>query len=368
MRSSILAFVVVVTALSSSGAFAQTCTVGQPETCNVEGLVEFCDEGTLGTFDCSTAAEGATCAPLNCVGTGCPADIVRCENVRGGPCIGIGTLFDGDTANDNLLNFSVCESGSVCLADDAGETCAAPPAGTPGTCTVADSGLSCRGAFLLGCIGFASTNVQATPGVLDCAAVGAGFTCVEADGQVGCQNPACGAEGNGRCDNGTAVSCEGGEIIGESDCLTLGQACIQDSPAATPFCATADPACGVDGLGTCAGSTATICAGGSVTTTTDCSTVARVCGAIDATGRIGCIIPGGEGEGEGEGEPECADDNDCDDDEVCDDGECESDRSDRGGEPVAPAPGLFSCAQSGPLVPGALALAALAIVLRRRRC
>ena len=366
MRS-LLLVVVVVVVTAAGASHAQTCTVGQPETCTVDGDLEFCRDGVLEVFSCEGIAAGSSCAPLDCIGSGCPTDAVRCENVDGGPCFGIGPLFDADTANDVLLGAVPCESGSVCLLNAGTETCALPPAGVPGICAVTDAGINCRGTFIVSCIGFSAGNVGATPGVIDCREAGADFVCDDSDG-IRCINPACGIAGAGRCDGGTAVSCEGGSFVAETDCLTLGQACIQDDPAQTPFCATPDAACGASGLGVCTGDTAIICAGGQVSTTTDCSGVGRVCGAIDATGRIGCVVPGGEGEGEGEGEapPECTQDSDCDDGDVCDDGECERDRARDGGEPVAPAPGLFSCAHSGSLLP-ASALFIGALLLRRRR-
>lgn len=379
MRLSISFAAFVVTALGSISAQAQTCLETDPEVCNAAGDVEFCDPNTLTlqTLNCAETfnATGAFCGPLDCDGVDCPADRITCTNARGGACLGIATLFDGDESdNARELMTVTCGGSDACVVDTGtgAETCQAG-SGVP-ACTAADAGLRCVGNKIVGCIGFVdAVAAVTTPGVSDCASFGVGFLCVEdtVAGTVGCQNPDCGAEGFGSCDGTTAIQCSGGEEQNRENCATFGQACVQDTPTSSPQCITADPECGAGGNGVCNGQEATICQGGSFVSTTNCAASGLVCGVVPGTNRIGCNTPGsGEGEGEGEAPAECEDDNDCDDDEECDDGECVSDRPRRGGgaeEPV-PAPGLFSCAET-PLAGAPLLALGLAgtLMLRRRR-
>ena len=58
MRS-LLLVVVVVVVTAAGGSHAQTCTVGQPETCTVDGDLEFCRDGVLEVFSCEGIAAGS---------------------------------------------------------------------------------------------------------------------------------------------------------------------------------------------------------------------------------------------------------------------------------------------------------------------
>ena len=361
MRFFVVALAVVASTFSS-GASAQ-CVPEDPPTCLSATELQFCNTSNeLQTAVCPDAIPGSECATRPCAGTGCGTDS-DCVGTRGGTCVGIRQFFTEETEDDGL--FATCEPGSACaFSFDSGvETCVATPASLP-TCTQSTVP-ACDGTRIFACVGLSATSAFPAPFFVDCAGLGAGFTCDDTDG-VSCTNPACGADGEGRCNNGTATVCDAGTVTSETDCLTFGQGCVDDGEG--PFCPTVDPACG-DGSGSCSGVTATICNDGQVSTTTDCSAIGRVCGADAVSGRIGCIIGGGN-EGEGEGEvpaDECESDSDCDDDETCEDGECEGERRRGGGDPIQPAPGLFSCAQSGALLPGVVVVGALALLLRRRR-
>jgi hypothetical protein len=370
----IFAFFVVVTA--ALPAAAQTCTADDPETCDADGNVSFCNADLqLEAISCESAfgIPGATCAPLDC-GPDCPGT-VGCENVRGAACSGIGTLFDADDANNGATLMTVgCAGTDVCVAGATGETCVARPAGVA-TCTAAGEG-HCVGDLLTACIGFADSDAfLAAPGVLDCSVFGAGFTCDDSGPNPTCVNPACGAELAGRCDGSTAIHCTDGVEDSRENCATFGDTCVQDAADQDPQCVTADPQCGSGGGGVCDGQVATICAGGQFQTTTDCAVAGLVCGVVAGTTRVGCIEPGSSSEGEGEpGDPECEEDSDCDDDEECDDGECVDEgggggrRGGGGGTPVEP-PGLFSCNDAGafPVAAVFAGVAVIAVGRRRRR-
>jgi MYXO-CTERM domain-containing protein len=323
----------------------------------------FCDGTTYATANCSDeAASGATCGTMECIGSACPEESAQCVGNRGGDCIGIGTLFDGDSSNDNLLMAVPCAGNNACVATNAGESCEALPAGVS-LCAPGDADY-CAGDNLVLCINYGSAQaVLPSPGVLDCASLG--LVCSEESGSPTCVEPTdarCGTEGFGSCIDNVATFCSDGTPTGSTtDCSTTGQACVDGG--GTPRCVTADPECGALGVGSCSGTVATICVDAVFQNTTDCSTLGRRCGA-DADGQIGCITSGG-GEGEGEGEPECQTDSDCDDDETCEDGECERPRSSRTTDEEEPAAGLFGCSSAG----GALfpAAAVLTLVLRRRR-
>lgn len=373
--SSFFASVVFFVAAFAGAAAAQDpCTDGDPETCNAEGQIVFCDGGTTATFDCADLAAGTTCGPAACGGSGCPAELVnRCVGARGDSCLGVATVFDGDSSNDQAQFMAVpCAAGDACLTTETGESCGALPSGVS-ACTA--SSISCSGRFVVACQGYsAATNAVAAPGVFDCGLFGAGFVCQEdAAGEVtGCGNPDCGSAGAGKCDGTTAISCSEGVENGRENCATTGEACVQDSPDVSPTCVLADTRCGTNGGGACAGNVATICTGGQFTTTTDCAANGLVCGTIPDTTRIGCVEPGAQ-EGEGDGGPadECDSDSDCDDDEECDDGECvdaDGGGPRRGGDPEpVPTPGLFSCAAAGAFPAGSVVAAGLALALRRRR-
>lgn len=373
ISSPFFAAVVVIASFAAGNAAAQDpCTEGDPETCDADGNVVFCNAGTTQTFDCNTIAAGASCDTLPCSGTGCPAELITgCTGQRGDNCLGIATFFDGDTSNDEQTNMTVpCASGSACLTTAEGEICSALPSGVS-SCTA--SSLTCEGQFVVACGGYtAATNALSAPGVFDCEVFGEGFLCTEEGGEVsGCGNPECGGvEQAGRCDGTTAIACDAGVENSRENCATNGEACVQDAPDQSPRCVLADEECGANGGGVCAGNVATICNGGTFSTTTDCSTNGLVCGTIPGTTRIGCVEAGGE-EGEGEAPAdECSRDSDCDDDEECDDGECVdaggSPRRNADPEPV-PAPGFFSCAAAGAFPAGSVVVAGLALALRRRR-
>ncbi len=374
ISSPFFAAVVVIASFASGNAAAQDpCTVGDPDTCDADGQIIFCNAGTTEAFDCNQLAAGASCAPLACGGPGCPADLINaCVGTdRGDSCLGVATFFDGDDSNDDTTFMAVnCASGSACVASASGETCAALPSGVS-ACT--SSSISCVGDAIVACQGYtAATNSVSSPGVFPCSVFGAGFTCQENDaGEViGCGNPACGDEGAGRCDGNTRVDCTEGVENERENCATFGSVCVQDQPDQSPSCVTADEECGPTGGGECNGNVASICSGGVFQTTTDCSTNGLVCGTVAGTTRIGCVERGGEGEGEAPAD-ECSRDSDCDDDEECDGGECVSadggnPRRNADPEPV-PAPGFFSCAAAGAFPAGSVVVAGLALALRRRR-
>ena len=356
--------VISLVSLAAGEARAQTCNVNDPPVCLSAEELQVCNAGTPQNVTCRSLAAGAACGALPCTGTAC-SGLEWCVGVTS--CVGVGALFTASTTDDPRAGTVPCSTGFACQTQvSAGqEVCVTAPAAFE-TCST--SGLTCNGDFVVGCFDYAVNALISPPSFMDCSEFGVGFTCLEEADGVRCGNPACGLAQAGACSDSTAVVCSQGVVETETDCLTSGQVCIQDSPEQSPRCVTADPTCGPLGLGLCTLSTATICEGGQVVTTTDCSTVSRVCGPVDESGKIGCVIPG-EGEGEGEGEPECERDSDCDEDETCEDGECASGPSGRdrdGGNEPAPAPTpLFSC--QGTSVSGLGVWALLGVLLRRRR-
>jgi len=358
--------------LPSTPVLAQTagdaCVTGDPDTCSGE-LVLFCNPNTsvYETFDCSGAAAGTVCAPTPCTGSSC-SGAIRCVGSRGDDCVGLGPVFDDDTANDNLIMQTPCVAGDACLLSDAGETCVA----SPNNLRCSASSATCLNNQLVICVGFSGGNAFLTsPGVVDCASFG--LDCIDdgaAEGPRCAENfdPRCGTDGDGACQGSIAFSCDAGTVSGQQDCANLGQVCVDEG---SPFCTTGNPDCGPLGLGQCVGNTATICASAQVVNTADCSQLGRRCGPIDASGQIGCAVIGGEGEGEGEGEAECARDSDCANDETCDDGTCRRERvrRDDAEDPPAESPLAFLGCNAGVDVSGAAGLAGLAALAawRRRR-
>jgi uncharacterized protein (TIGR03382 family) len=359
-RALAIAFLAAVPAAAQD--VGDACTADSPPVCAGTSLL-VCD----GTETYATAADcaevpGATCDVAECVGSQCP-DTVTCSADRGGACVGIGTLFDGDSSNDNQLMAVPCEGDNACVANQTGETCQALPAGVD-LCGVGDVD-RCVGDKLVLCINYGSAQaVLPSPGILDCAAFNLTCGTDPSTDQIGCieeTDARCGAEGFGSCINNVANFCSDGTFTGSAtDCSNSGQACVDDEG---PRCVTAAPECGPTGVGVCDGNTATICADAQFVNTTDCSAIGRRCGA-DANGQIACITAGG-GEGEGEGEPECDSDSDCEDDETCDDGECRRERTRSTTDNEEPAAGLFGCNTAGGVMfPMA---AVVAVLLRRRR-
>lgn len=48
---------------AGSAAAQDPCTDGDPETCDADGNVVFCNAGTTQTFDCNTLAAGSAATP-----------------------------------------------------------------------------------------------------------------------------------------------------------------------------------------------------------------------------------------------------------------------------------------------------------------
>ncbi|HEY1099513.1 MAG TPA: MYXO-CTERM sorting domain-containing protein [Myxococcota bacterium] len=372
---------VVVTLLAVTAASAQregdSCdTTSSPDVCSADvgtTLLSCNESNVYQPFPCGNLAAGATCGPIPCTGAGC-TEITRCVSTSPGACIGISPLFTDDTSSTMLLP---CAPNNACVMNAVNdtETCTALPAGV-GNCTVSSPFARCVDDLIVICVAFDDNAVITSPGIRDCGAEGT--TCVEDGDNIGCGAPVapseCGTNGFGSCDGNVAVSCSNGEVFGRSDCSNSGQLCV-DNGGTSPECITPDPTCGASGRGSCDGNTATVCVDGVFVNTTDCSSLGRTCGPVDANGNIGCSNGGpiGEGEGEnpgeGEGEntDECARNSDCDDDEICDDGECVRERTrGRGGDDEEEEDaGLFACSSTAGAAP--FALLGLALLRRRRR-
>lgn len=310
----------------------------------------YCDAATgeFAVFSCSLDGQvpGAACSPAGC--SGACERFLTCEQARGGQCALL----------ENVAMPVSCAAGDACTVDFAAQTqtCRASPIGA---CT--QSGSRCVGDDAVLCLG-TDEAFYTSPAVLQCGTDGG--TCVEtAEGATCLANtePACaGVRDAQRCVDGARIICVDGVVETNEDCIARGQTCLIEDGA--PVCVATDPACGPLGLGACTGNTATICSRGQVSSTLDCSTVGRRCGAIDDSGSIGCAQTQAA---EGEGEPECADDADCDDDEECDDGECEpiNSRARQRGEVVQPT-SPFGC---DAVPPGAVLWGVLGLLGLRRR-
>lgn len=372
MRSFILPF--AATLLFSASGLAQSagdsCFEGKDgDVCSGNEILS-CTEGLYeSVVDCPSALPGTVCGTPGCSGE-CPEQITCTGNSVSDACIGYAPLLDGDSSNDGQFFIAPCQAGLACEVDfsEGGESCQQSPNNI--TCSTSSPTAQCVGDKLVLCVSFegGGATIQ-SPGVLDCGSDG--LTCgLDGDGEPNCIediDPRCGS-GEGSCQGSVAISCSEGIVFDERDCANFGQACIDEGGNFS--CVTPDPECGANGLGVCSGNVASICQGGSFVTETDCSSIGRRCGPLDANGQIGCVVNGGEGEGEGEGEPECSRDSDCDDDEECDDGECKRIRSSRGrgdAEPEEEGPFAALGCQQSHLTPFAIGGLALLLVRRRRR-
>ena len=370
LRTALVLFVASFAVQATAQTPGESCTLGtDTSVCTPEQSELFCDSSSSTWVEQSCSSFGGACDVVPCTGSDC-SDIANCVAPRGHDCVGISPLFSNPQGQAMRVP---CAAGSACTMNTVAvtETCTAFPAGV-GNCTVADIGPRCEGDFVVFCQQFGDDSVVTSPGLRDCGAEG--LTCVATEESIGCAlavDDRCPEGGDGSaCEGSTLNICSAGEVRQSNDCADSGRACIESGSTAS--CVVPDSRCGAGGLGVCSGTVATICEGGSFITETDCSDLSRRCGPLPNTGgQIGCVANGGGGEGEGEGEgenevEECSADSDCDDDEECDDGECRRVRTGRpgGGDEEEPA-GLFSCANSGAMMPFGIAL--LAVGLRRRR-
>ncbi len=200
------------TILTAGHAYAQDCTLGDPETCNgttlgfcdpVEGAVnpQVGDPGESGTFDCATAGAGVGCGDVTCVGTGqgCTAGSFgnNCVGSRGSRCIGFGPSIDNNPDNDDAAGILGCAGNDTCRTTVQGENLSETCVAQIGAACTPTSEAVCVGNDLVICKrDQAGTVALASALALDCTIFGAGVVCGNGPNGADCIDPNA-AEGEG---------------------------------------------------------------------------------------------------------------------------------------------------------------------------
>ena len=385
-----------VPAWAAAGDFCTPDVVDAAGNVTQENFTDSCEDGTENLLVCNPSVQQVVRLDCSAIYVGAP--VGRCQEFAG---VATCAFADGDpcvfsTESEPIFPLACQDPTSGCM-----EGFCTPDAGT---CRP-DAEAACAGASIVTCLNTGQNLVLSCDAIvaangasatgLACADSGDGLYCEGAqigdscvDGFLACADggmcdsdtdsdtdfgqcvPAsCGSSGAGVCDNGVAIVCTDQLETERNDCATFGQICVQSDSGGPPRCVVGDPTCGPLGLGACDLSEATICERGEVVTVTDCSTVGRVCGAVAGTGgRIGCVVPGGEGEGEGEGSA-CSDNEDCGSGEFCgDDDTCQPTRGSRRTEAEPPPPPAFSLSCTSQRSPAFfVTLLGLGLWTRRRR-
>ena len=159
--------------------------------------------------------EGATCGEVNCTGVDCFVGGNCVQGDRGGACVGLGPLLDGDDANDDFAASLLCAGGDSCQVDSDGSERCVPALGA--ACTEPGDA-SCIGNVLRVC-GFNEDLLFGAAFGIDCGAFGDDFVCTDTIDGADCVST---ADDNARV---------GGLDVGDStynrpfeSCLTRGDA------------------------------------------------------------------------------------------------------------------------------------------------